>query len=327
MKKVNFGIIGISNIATKALIPAIQKSSKCNIVGIGSRDYNKAKFFAKKLDCKTYGNYETILDAKGVDAVYISLPPKLHEEWCIKAAKQGKHILCEKSLSTNHNSTKKILSICKKNNLHILENFAFKFHPQHTKVLHLIKNKKIGEVKAFHGKFGFNRKYSKNDFRFNKKLGGGALNDVGCYLISASLSIFGKKPNYITCNLKKGKHTNAETQGSFHLMFEDKIATGVFGYNMFFESSYQLWGDKGNLYLNKAYNAKNHLQKILINTSKGKKVIPINSVNQFELMLKEFSNSLQSTQSSIFEKDILLQSLVMDAARKSAYKQKTVQIK
>ncbi|MBI3254853.1 MAG: Gfo/Idh/MocA family oxidoreductase, partial [Nitrosarchaeum sp.] len=92
--KIRFGIIGCSKIANKSTIPAILNSDFAQLEMIGSRSIDTAKTFAKKFDCKKFGSYEEVIQCKDIDAVYISLPIALHEEWTIKAAKAGKDILC-----------------------------------------------------------------------------------------------------------------------------------------------------------------------------------------------------------------------------------------
>ena len=128
-----------------------------------------------KFHCKNFGNYDDVLENKNIDVVYISLPIALQEKWIMKAAKAGKHVLCEKSSTISYNSAQKIVKECKKNGVRIMENFSFIFHPQQTKILQLVNSNKFGKTFSFSGKFGFNLNYSANNFRFKKELGGGIL--------------------------------------------------------------------------------------------------------------------------------------------------------
>ena len=154
-KKLKFGIIGCSSISERSTIPAIQKSSFAELKMIGSRSETKAKEFAKKFDCVKFGSYENILDDNDIDVVYISTPIGTHEEWAIKAAKAGKHVLCEKSSTVSFKSAKKMVDTCIDNKVRILEGFMFRFHPQHKKVKDLISDHSIGKSFLFNGNFGF----------------------------------------------------------------------------------------------------------------------------------------------------------------------------
>ena len=147
------GLIGCSNTSLKNFIPFISSSYFAKLKFIASRSSTKAKDWAKKFDCELFGNYDEVIESN-VDMIYMPLPIALHEEWVIKAARSGKHILCEKSSTTSYESAKKIINVCKENDVRILEGFSFRFHPQHKHIQDLIKNE-IGEVQNFFGSFGF----------------------------------------------------------------------------------------------------------------------------------------------------------------------------
>ena len=118
------GVLGCSRVAEKYFFPYIGKSNDAEIDFIASRSISKAEEWSKKYNCKNFGTYEDAINAD-LDAIYISLPISLHEEWCIKSAESGKHILCEKSSTDSFDSAKKIIKSCKDNNVRILEALAF----------------------------------------------------------------------------------------------------------------------------------------------------------------------------------------------------------
>jgi HrpA-like RNA helicase len=161
------GLIGCANTALKNFLPSIEFSD-AKLEFIASRSSTKAKDWAERFQSTKFGNYEEVIESD-VDMVYIPLPIGLHEEWIIKAAKSGKHILCEKSSTTSFESAKRIIDVCRENNVRILEAFSYKFHQQHEHVKELIKNE-IGMVQNFVGRFGFAPPPIEN-IRWNKKLG------------------------------------------------------------------------------------------------------------------------------------------------------------
>src|SRR5437762_7701434 len=98
-KKVRWGIMGLGGIAHRVM-KGIGQANDTEIVAAASRDRDKAVAFAKQYGNPTsYGSYQRLLEDQNVDLVYIALPNHLHKEWTIKAAKAGKHILCEKPLA------------------------------------------------------------------------------------------------------------------------------------------------------------------------------------------------------------------------------------
>ena len=327
--KIKFGIIGCSSIAKKSTIPAIISNKNSTVEIIGSRSITKAKTFAKEFDCNEFGNYDDVLKNKNIDAVYISLPMSMHEKWAIKAAKAGKHILCEKSLALSYNSAKKIVRECKNNNVKIIENFVFKFHPQHKKILDIIAKNKIGTIHSFSAKYGFNVLFSNKNFRFNKKLGGGSLNDVGCYLVSACSYIFKDIPTSVCCNLEINKKFNVDIRGSILLTFsKNRMALVSFSYDDYFQSTYDLWGTKGLIKTERAFSiSKNMKTNIYLNQNDKIKKIIIPPANQFELAIEDFCSRIKDNSNTNFGKEVLNQALIMDAVRKSSVKNSVIKIK
>src|SRR5256886_16359567 len=91
-KKVKWGVLGVASIATRKVIPGMQKSALSEIAAIASRDLKKAEAAAKELGiAKAYGSYEELLADKEIEAVYKPLPNHLDVPWTAKAAGAGKH--------------------------------------------------------------------------------------------------------------------------------------------------------------------------------------------------------------------------------------------
>ena len=334
MNSIKIGIIGCSRIAKRSVIPAMIKSKCTEIEIIGSRTETKAKEFSKEFDCKKYGTYEDVIKDKSVDAVYISTPIGTHEEWAIKSALEGKHVYCEKSSTTSFESAKKILNTVKQNNVRIMEGFMFKFHSQHQKVRELITNNKIGEMICFNGIFGF-PKFPEEDIRYNKNLGGGFLNDAGCYPICASRMIFQEEPISVSANLTIDPKTGVDVKGTSFLTFKnEKTASITYGNGMYYQSKYNIWGTDGIIDLERAYsvpadfetNLKIQYSKSNDWKSKKNEIFKINPIDHFLEMINNFCLEISNQKKSLFnfEKDFEYQAKVMEAHRISSNKKKMV---
>ena len=155
MDKLNIGIIGCANIAKKYAIKAFQALDKVDKIYISSRDVSKSKECAEEFGVEVEESYDSLINNPDIQAIYIPLPIGLHEEWAIKAASKGKHILCEKSISDNFESVKKIVDACKQNNVVLFENFMCDYHPQHDVVLKALADGNIGDVFTLKSYFGF----------------------------------------------------------------------------------------------------------------------------------------------------------------------------
>ena len=332
--KIKFGIIGCSRIAKRSAVPAIIKSEFAEIEIIGSRSIDKAETFSNEFNCKRYGTYEDVLSDDSVDAVYISTPIGTHEEWAIKAASAGKHILCEKSSSTSFASAKKMTRYCKQNNVRIIERFVFRFHPQHQKVKELIYNNRIGDLVSFSSSFGFPA-FPEGDIRYDSKLGGGFLNDSGCYLINASRMIFEEEPIGVSCNLSIDEKTGVDVRGTSYMIYgNEKTASITYGNGSYYQSRYKVWGTEGIISLERAYSVPPDFQtnvNIQYSTennwdSRKHENYQINATDHFADMINTFCLEIGGNKKSSFnfEEELENQAKVMEAHRISSNEKRFV---
>lgn len=191
MNSLSWGILGTGRIAG-VFAQQLSQSKTGKLVAVGSRSQASAdKFAAEHRVPRSHSSYEALLADPGVQAVYITTPHPLHAKWCLKAAAAGKHILCEKPLTLNHTEAAAVVEAARKHDVFLMEAFMYRCHPQTAKLLELLRNKAIGEIRVIHATFGFHRDFDPHVRLFNNKLGGGGILDVGCYTISMSRLVAG----------------------------------------------------------------------------------------------------------------------------------------
>ena len=330
MNKLNplkFGIIGCSRIARKSVIPAILKSEFAELERIGSRTIEKSKEFSTEFNCKKNGTYDDVIFDDSINAVYISTPIGTHAELAMKAASAGKHVYCEKSSTDSFTSAKDMVECSKNNNVRIMEGFMFRFHPQHQKVQELINNKKIGNIDSFNGSFGF-PSFPEGDIRYNKELGGGFLNDSGCYPICASRMIFDQEPLSVFYHNSIDSKTGVDVKGTSILTYKNnKTANITYANGNYYQAKYEVWGSEGVISLDRAYSVpsdfvtKINLQYNIENTWEGRKneIIKVEPTDHFLKMIDMFCMEINGNGklSLNFEKELLNQAKVMEAHRLS----------
>ena len=330
MNKLNplkFGIIGCSSIARKSVIPAILKSEFAELEIIGSRTVEKSKEFSSEFNCKKNGTYDDVIFDDSINAVYISTPIGTHAELAMKAASAGKHVYCEKSSTDSFTSAKEMVECSKNNNVRIMEGFMFRFHPQHQKVQELINNKKIGNIDSFNGSFGF-PSFPEGDIRYNKELGGGFLNDSGCYPICASRMIFDEEPLSVFYHNSIDSKTGVDIKGTSILTYKNnKTANITYANGNYYQAKYEVWGSKGVISLDRAYSVpsdfttKINLQYNIENTWEGRKneIIKVKPADHFLKMIDIFCMEIAGKKKSPFnfEEELLNQAKVMTAHRLS----------
>lgn len=135
------------------------------------------------------GSYNELLEQKNVDAVYIPLVNSLHHEWSVRALSAGKHVLCEKPLAMNAHEAETMAAAAKRSDRLLMEAFMYRMHPDLVMFIESVRD-------AIHvqASFGFNLKDQAN-YRLRAELGGGALLDVGCYVVSVARWILGEPVN------------------------------------------------------------------------------------------------------------------------------------
>ena len=189
----HWGLLSTANI-NRSLIAPLRASSRNRLAAVASRDAAKGQAYAQKWQIeRVFDSYEAMLASPDIDAVYISLPNKLHAEWTVKAANAGKHVLCEKPLATTLADVDTMIAAAKANNVVVTEAFMYRHHPQTLKVKEIIDSGRIGEVRLVRGSFTFTLR-DRGNVRVNAGLDGGSVWDVGCYPISYARTMIGAEP-------------------------------------------------------------------------------------------------------------------------------------
>ncbi len=316
MNKIKIGVMGYGNIASRAVIPAINALDEFELVAIASRSLEKAKSAAKRFDCEAIHKYANLISRPDIEAIYVSLPIGLHYEWTIRSLKNNKHVLCEKSISTNYKTTYDMVETAKRNNLVLFENFMFLYHPQHQFVLEKINNGAIGEIRCFRSSFGF-PPLLKNNIRYSKSLGGGALLDAGTYTVRATQMFLGNDISVEGAFLKYDEETEVDIYGgAFLTNNKGQFAELAFGFDNFYQCNYEIWGTEGKITVERAFTPPPGLKpKIVIEKQDLRNEFYLPASNPFINILKDFHNSIRTGNSVQQFSAILNQQKLLDEIR------------
>ena len=202
-KKLRWGILSTAAIGLKKVIPAMQLGQYTSVVAIASRDLAKAQEAATALGIPTaYGSYEDLLADPNIDAIYNPLPNQLHVPWTMKAAEAGKHVLCEKPLSLTVAEAESLLAVRSRTGVKIGEAFMIRSYPQWLRVRELLSEGRVGELRSILGFFSYFNIDPAN-IRNQVECGGGALMDIGCYLVHASRYAFAQEPTRVVARIDR----------------------------------------------------------------------------------------------------------------------------
>lgn len=164
------------------MVPAIVKEGGVihALASISGKEDELARNFSYNY---LYRSYDELLNDAEIDIVYIALPNHLHFEWSKKALEKGKHVLCEKPVTTSVQEAEILQSSAKLYRRHIFEGFMYQYHPQIIAFKKIIKDNLLGEIQTIKSSFHFVVSDPQRDIRMKKEFHGGVLNDLGCYLI------------------------------------------------------------------------------------------------------------------------------------------------
>jgi len=319
-KKLKMGIMGCADIAKRLVIPNLIASKKFEIAAIASRSLSKAQEMTNKFGGKPVEGYQQLLDLQEIDCVYIPLPTGLHHEWIIKSLKAGKHVFSEKSIALNSSEVREIIDLAKTNKLCVFENFMFPYHTQIEFVKEKIEQGMIGELRLLRSLFGFPVFNKKDNIRYKKDLGGGALLDCGAYALMAAQTFLGKKQKVLSSSLNSAEN-EVDFHGSITLLNENNIISQLsFGFDNYYQNNIELWGSSGKIIIHRAFTAgPNHIPEISIEKQGVKSTFSLPSDNHFLKIIDEFYFSILNNYSSKYD-EILNQSILLTNAYNLAHK-------
>lgn len=209
-RKLGIAILGLTSYACEQIIPALKKTQNGYLAGLVSNDMPKAREWAKLYNVPikniyNYQNFEEVTNNPNIDIIYVILPPALHKEYVIRAAKAGKHVICEKPMAINSADCQEMIAECEKANRLLSIGYRMHFEPHHQYIMDLEK-KGLGKMIKFEAAFGGFFTSDPNAWRLIKALaGGGALMDLGIYTIQAARYTTGLEPIAVTATQQKLK--------------------------------------------------------------------------------------------------------------------------
>ncbi|UFQ18661.1 MULTISPECIES: Gfo/Idh/MocA family protein [Streptomyces] len=289
------GVLGCADIAWRRTLPAMAATPGVEVAAVASRDGAKAARFAAAFDCEPIAGYDALLASPGIDAVYVPLPAMLHAEWVGKALRAGKHVLAEKPLTGDAESTGRLLRLADSLGLVLLENVAFPHHGQHAHVRKLLADGVIGDVRDFTSVFTIPPRPD-GDIRYRPDVGGGALLDMGIYPIHAALYHLGSDVEVLHAVLRVRARTGAVVSGRI-LACTPAGATAdlTFGMEHSYRTSCEFAGTTGRLLLDRAFTPPPGFQPVVrVERQNHREEFTLPADDQFANAVRYFAEAVRS---------------------------------
>ena len=220
MKPLNWATLGCGVIANE-LATALARQNR-HLYSVANRTHEKAVAFAEKYQiAKVYDHLEDVFTDPDVDIIYISTPHNTHIQYLRQALANGKHVLCEKSITLNSNELDEAIALAEKNHVILAEAMTIFHMPIYRKLAEIISSGTLGPLRLVQVNFGSYKEYDMNNRFFNMNLAGGALLDIGVYALSAVRSFMSKQPNEIVSQVRFAP-TGSDEQATILLKNEDQ---------------------------------------------------------------------------------------------------------
>jgi len=225
-EKLGVALVGLGYYSTDLLAPALQLTQKCFLAGIVTGTPEKAEKW-KQLhnipdkNIYNYQNFDSIANNPDIDVIYIVLPPSMHAEYSIRAAKAGKHVWCEKPMAMTELECKNMIDACKKNKVKLAIGYRLHHEPNTQRIIQIRKELVYGKVQSASAAAGY-RDDRTTHWKQKKSLGGGAMYDMGVYPLNAARYATGLEPIAVSARASTTRpeiYTEVEETMNFDLEF------------------------------------------------------------------------------------------------------------
>jgi D-xylose 1-dehydrogenase (NADP+, D-xylono-1,5-lactone-forming) len=309
------GIVSTADINRK-VIPGAHASEKVDLVAVASRDQARAEEYAKTWEIeRAYGSYEALLEDPDVDAVYISLPNTMHREWSIRSVEAGKHVICEKPFSKRPEDVEAAFDAAEGAGRLLTEAFMYRHNPQTTKLVELVRDGEIGELRVVRSAFSYSL-YDTENIRLRTDVDGGSLMDVGCYCVSGSRLLAGEPESvygqaYVGPSGTDWVFTGAmRFPGDVHALFD--CGTCLPG-----RGELEVIGTEGSLFLDDPWHSTEPV--IELRHGGGVERIELEPVDSYRLELENLADAIAGDAPLLLgREDALGQARTIDALFRSA---------
>jgi len=254
---VGFALVGIGSLTMGQLLPAFAQCKIARPVALVSGHPDKANQQATRYGINpkniyNYENFDTIKDNPEVDVVYVVLPNGMHAEYTIRAAKAGKHVLCEKPMANTVEECQAMIDACNAAGRKLMVGYRLHYEPVTRKAIELAQSADdVGTIKQITAEAGFNIG-DPTQWRLNRKLaGGGSLMDIGIYALQAVRYLSGQEPaeiwamSYSTPGDPRFKEV--EETISFELRFDSGIIASCLSSYGFGCNRFRVYGTRGQI--------------------------------------------------------------------------------
>lgn len=288
----NWGLLGTARISG-AILTAMSLSARGVVLGVASRDAARARAYAaEKGLARAYDGYEAMLADPDIHIVYNPLPNSLHAEWSIKALEAGKHVLCEKPFALSVAEVDAVFAAARRAGRVAAEAFMYRHHPRLLKVKEMLDSGAIGAPRLLRAAFSINLNRPA-DVRWDPRLGGGALWDLGCYPVSLARYLFGA-PRRVQGWQVPAPSGVDETFAATLEFSGQRLAQFDCSYRLAYRSQAEIVGEAGVIRLERAFQPSQPQARLVLHRGEQEEVLEVDNPSMYWLEIEDLHDAIQT---------------------------------
>jgi predicted dehydrogenase len=296
-KKIRYAIVGLGDIAQEAMLPGVGHTGNSEVTAFVTGDAVKARELRDRYNVEhafRYDQFDELLDADLVDAIYLATPNWRHAEFAVPALKKGIHVLLEKPMEVSTAKCQEILDAQKETGAKLMIAYRLHFEPATLSTIDLIRKGELGDLRIFNATFA--QMVDPANHRANNGVEGGPLFDMGTYPINAARYVFGEEPTEVVAaatsrNPDAGLGDLDDTVSATLRFSGGRLAHFVVSYAASAIDAFTVVGTKGSLEMNPAFGFGKSLEQFVRIDEKDTHYVH-KSTDQFGGEMRYFSDCI-----------------------------------
>jgi predicted dehydrogenase len=340
-KRIGYCLVGLGNLTLGELLPAFAQCKYSKPVALVSGDRSKAinvaaQYGIPERSIYSYDDFDNIKNNSEIEAVYIVLPNSMHHEFTLRAARAGKHVLCEKPMAVTSLQCQEMIDTCKLTGRKLMVAYRIQFEPKNTLVKQWTRDQKFGPVKLIESHNG-QEIGDPSQWRLKQALsGGGALPDIGIYCINSIRFLLGEEPVSVFASMYSTPGDDRFKEVEETVQFQLEFPNGVFAncvttYGAHHARRYRLYTNKGAHYgMEPAFDYRGlqiHINQVVDGKYEENSKPALQEKNQFALEMDHFSQCIMNDKQPFTPGEEGLQDMkIIEAIYRSAREGKRIQL-
>lgn len=292
-RKLGYAVVGLGYYATQQIMPQFKNCEFAKLTALVSGTPEKltrygAEYGISRTHWYDYQSYDRMRDNPDIDIVYVVLPNGLHAEYTIRAARAGKHVMCEKPMATSSDECRAMIAACKAANRKLMIGYRSRFEPYNRLAIDLARSGHVGPTREIVAAHGF--PIAPDQWRLDRELsGGGSMMDIGIYSLNAARYLTGEEPTYVSASESTDRSDprfrEVEDRVNWEMAFPSGILASCVSSYSSAHNRYRVTGTKGWIDMEPATSYAGQAMRINRDGTTAPRVLPTPEKNQFTAQL------------------------------------------